>query len=116
MPWKQVILARTDLKMGKGKLAVQVAHASLEAFKKALKKDPEAVSQWQLEGQAKVVLKIDSQQEALDYFMRAKNLFPAALIKDAGLTQLTPGTVTCVGIGPAPVIELDKLTGKLKLM
>jgi PTH2 family peptidyl-tRNA hydrolase len=116
MPLKQVILARTDLKMGKGKLAVQCAHASLEAFKKALRKDPQLVSDWQLEGQAKVVLKVGSQKEALDYFNRAKGRFPVALIKDAGLTQLTPGTITCVGIGPAEVVELDKITGKLKLM
>ena len=116
MPLKQVILARTDLKMGKGKLAVQVAHASLEAFKKALKKDPQLVSEWQLEGQAKVVLKIGSQKEAIDYFNKVKGKFAAALIKDAGLTQLKPGTITCLGIGPADANALDRVTGQLKLL
>ncbi len=36
---KQVIIIRTDLKMGKGKIGSQCAHASLAAFLKA-KKDP----------------------------------------------------------------------------
>ncbi|MCD6496408.1 MAG: peptidyl-tRNA hydrolase, partial [Candidatus Aenigmarchaeota archaeon] len=32
---KQVVLVRQDLKLSKGKTAAQVAHASLESYKKA---------------------------------------------------------------------------------
>ncbi|TFH44537.1 MAG: peptidyl-tRNA hydrolase, partial [ANME-2 cluster archaeon] len=37
-----------------------------------------------------------------------------ALITDAGLTQIASGTITVLGIGPAPVEKLEKVVGKLK--
>ena len=43
MKYKQVILVRDDLKLPKGKLAVQVAHASLDA---AMKSDKEILEKW----------------------------------------------------------------------
>jgi len=38
------------------------------------------------------------------------------LINDRGLTQLEPGTATCVGVGPGPDDRIDGITGKLKLL
>jgi PTH2 family peptidyl-tRNA hydrolase len=40
----------------------------------------------------------------------------AAIIHDSGLTQVSPGTATCVGIGPAPAELVDKITGDLQLL
>ena len=51
---KQAIVARTDLGMGRGKLAAQVAHASLSAYESA---DDSTRSEWKSGGQKKVVLK-----------------------------------------------------------
>ncbi|RLG73356.1 MAG: peptidyl-tRNA hydrolase [Thermoprotei archaeon] len=114
---KQVIVVRQDLKMGKGKLAVQVAHAAVEGYVKVSENNPTIAQAWLSQGQKKVVLKVDNLQELMEVFNKAKESnLPAYIIRDAGRTQLEPGTVTCIVIGPAPTRILDKITGKLKLL
>jgi peptidyl-tRNA hydrolase, PTH2 family len=114
---KQAIVVRTDIKMGKGKLAAQVAHASLSAAEAAMERRSEWYHEWKDGGQAKIVLKVQSEEELQDLFRKAKSAkLPASLIHDRGLTQLEPGTVTCLGIGPGPEDEIDGLTGKLRLL
>ena len=114
---KQAIVVRNDLKMGKGKVAAQVAHASLSAAEAAQLKKPKWYDGWKAEGQAKIVLKVDSEEELDGLFQKAKSAgLPAILIQDMGLTQIDPGTVTCLGIGPGPDAEIDSVTGKLKLL
>ncbi len=111
---KQVIVVRTDLKLGKGKLAAQVAHASIASF---LKAGFFTKRKWLSEGMKKVVLKVGSEKELLKLYEKAKKKhLPCALIRDAGLTQLKPGTVTALGIGPAEEEKIDEITGKLKLL
>jgi len=116
MDFKQVIVVRTDLGMGKGKIAAQSSHSAVEALEKALLKEPKWVEEWKQQGQEKVVLKISSKKELLELFQQMKKLFPCALIKDAGRTQIKPGEPTCFACGPAPETELDKFTSKLKLL
>ncbi len=95
---KQVIVVRKDLKMDKGKLAAQVAHASLEAYKKANASD---VAAWEAEGMKKVVVCARDIEEFMEIKEKAKKeKLPYAVIHDAGKTQLKPGTVTALGIGP----------------
>lgn len=115
--FKQVIVIRNDLGLGKGKFSAQCAHASVHAFEKALKKEPEWVSEWKEQGEEKVVVKVDGEKELLDYFMEVKARFAGmpALITDAGRTQIPAGTKTCFAVGPVPEEEIDKITGKLKL-
>ncbi len=108
---------RTDLAMGKGKLAAQVAHASLGAAEEAMKKKSEWFEEWKGQGEAKIVVKVGGEDELHGLLRLSKTLhLPAALIEDAGRTQLEPGTSTCLGIGPAPVELVDRVTGKLKLL
>ena len=69
------------------------------------------------EGQAKIVLKVESEAELDELFRKAKSAgLPASLIQDRGLTQVEPGTVTCLGVGPGPDSAVDGITGKLKLL
>ena len=41
---------------------------------------------------------------------------PWSEVTDAGHTQIAPGTITCLSIGPAPEENIDKITGDLKLL
>ncbi len=112
--YKQVIVVRKDLKLDKGKLAVQVAHASLDAYRKS---SPVLQEAWVSEGSKKVVCRAEGLKELLDLQKKARSLgLPCSLIRDAGRTQLKPGTITCLGIGPAEEGSIDKVTGKLKIL
>lgn len=114
MSMKQVILVRQDLKLSKGKLAVQVAHASVDCVLKSLRSK---VDGWRKEGMKKVVLKVKDIEELYKFIQAANNAgLVTALITDAGLTQLAPGTTTCLCIGPDEDEKIDDITGKLKLL
>jgi len=114
MSYKQVIIARSDVEMSAAKFAVQVAHASVESASKVTKK---IFTAWHEEGAKKVVLMVKGEEELLALEEKCKKLkLPCALISDAGLTELPPGTVTCLGIGPESEDKINKITGSLPLM
>lgn len=55
--------------------------------------------------------------ELLKIYEAVKNSgLPHYLVKDAGHTELPPGTITCLGIGPDDDKKIDKITGNLKLL
>ncbi|QLH77342.1 peptidyl-tRNA hydrolase [Halosimplex rubrum] len=110
---KQAIVARADLGMGEGKLAAQVAHASLMAFEDA---DRQAASEWKGSGQKKVVLQANGESELFELADKAEREgLPHAVVRDAGHTQLEPGTASALAVGPARDDLVDKVTGDLSL-
>jgi PTH2 family peptidyl-tRNA hydrolase len=110
---KQAIVARTDIGMGTGKLAAQVAHASLSAYEDT---DPGARKEWKGGGQKKVVLKAAGEEEIFELADRAEREgISHAVIRDAGHTQLESGTVTALAVGPAADDRVDRVTGHLSL-
>ncbi len=112
--YKQAIILRTDLGMGKGKLVAQGSHASVDAF---LKAPPAVRAAWQESGCEKICLKAGSEKELATLFQKAKNAgLPASIIADAGHTQVEAGSKTAVAIGPAKESEIDAITGELKLL
>lgn len=114
MEYKQAIIVRTDLELGKGKMAAQVAHAAIGAMKRAGKS---AIREWESEGAKKVILKVSSLRKLKSINNEAKSAkIPSYLVRDAGLTQLRPGTITCLGLGPAEEKKIDLLTSDLKLL
>ncbi len=116
MDFKQCIVVREDLKLSAGKLAVQVAHAAVMAVERAEKSDKATVSNWKSEGQKKVVLKVGTVQDLFRLREEAERAgIPSAIVADAGLTEIPAGTITALGLGPAPNRQMDKVTDKLKL-
>ena len=110
---KQAIVARTDVGMGQGKLAAQVAHASLSAYEDA---DERTRRAWKGESQKKVVLKGESEQQLFELAEAARAAGLAnAIVRDAGHTQLEPGTVTALAVGPGEDDAVDRVTGDLSL-
>ena len=117
MEYKLVIVVREDLDLSKGKMAVQVAHASVTAAFEAKAKHPKWFHAWFEEGQKKVVVRAADLEELRALERKALELkLPTALIEDAGLTELPPGTTTCLGIGPGPNHLIDAVTGHLRLV
>jgi PTH2 family peptidyl-tRNA hydrolase len=110
---KQAIVARADLGMGEGKLAAQVAHASLSASEDAPDRTRKA---WKGEGQKKVVLSADGESRIHELADTAgREGLPYAVTRDAGHTQLDPGTVTTLAVGPGEDEAVDRVTGDLSL-
>ncbi|MEM2897517.1 MAG: peptidyl-tRNA hydrolase Pth2 [Candidatus Bathyarchaeia archaeon] len=115
--FKQAIVVRKDLRMGKGKIAAQSSHAAVSTCEIAREKFKDWYDSWLKNGQCKVVLKANSEGELLKLKDKAEKLgLPTTLIRDRGLTQVSPGTITCLGIGPGPSELVDKVTGKLPLL
>ena len=114
MEYKQCLIIRSDLRLTTGKAAVQLAHAAVSAYERS---DPATKRRWFSEGQKKVALKVPTLRDIyeLKSIAEARGVI-TALVVDAGLTEVPPGTVTALGIGPAKESELDKVTSDLKLL
>jgi len=117
MEYKLVIVVREDLGLSPGKMCVQVAHAAVMCAMSTKAKKTSWYHSWAQEGQKKVVVKAFD-MEHLNELRRAAmaQRLCAELVTDAGLTEVAPGTVTCLGVGPGPDNIVDKVTAKLKLM
>ncbi len=110
---KQAIAVRADLGMGVGKLAAQVAHAALMAADEA---EQSVRREWKGDGQKKVVLKVDTEDDLFELADAAeRHGLPYGLVRDAGHTQLDPGTATALAVGPGSETAVDRITGDLPL-
>ncbi|MCD6493757.1 MAG: peptidyl-tRNA hydrolase [Archaeoglobaceae archaeon] len=112
--YKQVIVVRDDLKLSRGKIAVQVAHAAIIGYEKS---DKNVVEKWMKEGQKKIVLKVPNLKELMEIKEKAEKAgFVTGIVRDAGLTEIPPGTITALVIGPDEESKIDKITRNLPLL
>ncbi|MFO7792873.1 MAG: peptidyl-tRNA hydrolase Pth2 [Candidatus Saliniplasma sp.] len=113
---KMVLVVPRNLKLSPGKLAVQVSHAAVKCALESKEKN-DYFRKWYREGQKKVVVKCDD-LEHMEFLnkMAEKEGLTTCLVRDAGMTEVEPGTVTCLGIGPGPNNLVDKITGDLSLI
>ena len=114
---KQIIIIRKDLKMGIGKTAAQASHASLMSYFECEKTDGKVAKEWLETGEKKIILKVENEEtlKKLAAAFKYKKI-PCALVTDAGLTAVPPGTLTALGVGPWHSKELNPLTSMLKLL
>ena len=111
---KQIIVVNEALRLPRGKLASQVAHASVAALLSAANED---IRQWLDEGMPKIVLRAEDEAQLAALERQADDAgLPVALIRDAGRTVVAAGTATCLGIGPAVDAAIDVVTGGLGLL
>ena len=120
---KMALVVRQDLKIEKGKIAAQCAHAALGCYRliatDPAKKsyNPVMTARWLRGGQAKIALKCKDKEMMDELYAKALSMdVNACVIHDAGRTQIAAGSATVVGIGPAPKAVLDQITGDLKLL
>jgi PTH2 family peptidyl-tRNA hydrolase len=115
--YKMCIVLRMDLGMSTGKLIAQAAHAAVGASELGKKENHKAWRRWRDEGAKKVALEAESLEELEELAEKAKKLdIVSILIQDAGHTEVPPGTVTTLGLGPDRTDRLDKVTGSLPLI
>jgi PTH2 family peptidyl-tRNA hydrolase len=112
---KLALVVRTDLDMGRGKIAAQVAHAAVAAALAGI--GGAALRRWLEDGQPKVVLQVPGPAALDEVITQARSHgLPVELVHDAGLTQVTAGTLTCCAIGPARIDLIDAVTAGLRLL
>ena len=115
--YKMVIVTRKDLNLSVGKLAAQVAHAAVACALFTKNNNSKWFNKWQNEGAKKAVVKVESTEDFFSLKEKAEQLKIAAqIIEDAGHTEIPAGTITVLGIGPAPNNIIDQVTGDLPLL
>lgn len=111
---KQILIVRTDLKMGKGKIAAQCCHGAIGAYKKSSK---DKIRKWENDAYGKVILKVKTLDELTELKKLAdKKGIANYLVVDAGRTQIPTSSVTVLALGPDEDEIIDEVTGDLKLL
>ena len=100
--YKQFIIVPKSLKMSKGKIASQVAHATFMALEKQGKVDG-MIEKWKDSGMCVIVLECKNTEQLLSAAKYCEQWnIPNHLYIDEGLTEVDPLTPTALSTGVIP--------------
>jgi peptidyl-tRNA hydrolase, PTH2 family len=117
LEYKMVLVLRGELRLTSGKAAVQAAHAAVMLVDRARAQHSPDLSPWQAQGGKKIALVAPDLTAMMQLERQAKARgIPTTWVEDAGLTEVPPGTRTCLGLGPSPARDIDAVTGSLPLL
>jgi peptidyl-tRNA hydrolase, PTH2 family len=117
-----VFLVRNDIKMGKGKIAVHVGHATQYIIEECIQRKHVTYTTWKrFHNSQKMVLKVNSGKELDGLHSKLVDLahklhFPVKIVKDDQATQRSDNMTIVVGFGPIRRNEVDWVIGGLKLL
>uniref|UniRef100_A0A7S0RL38 peptidyl-tRNA hydrolase n=1 Tax=Pyramimonas obovata TaxID=1411642 RepID=A0A7S0RL38_9CHLO len=113
---KVAIVIPLDLPMTAGKLASQCAHAAVAHYKLSIRSGMDWVPNWEASGEKTVVLACDNSQMIPELIEKAQSfMLLTHVVRDAGLTEVAPGTVTCMAVG-GPCNHVDMVTRDLEAL
>ena len=118
MSYKLVLLVRSDLKMSKGKTVAQCGHAVVDATISAINTpNNHKFIEWRKSGETIICLKVPDELTLTTILTIAtRKEIKNGIIKDEGLTEVDPNTITVAYMGPDNIEKIDKLTGQLKCL
>ena len=117
-----VFLVRNDIKMGKGRIAVHVGHATQYIIEECIQRKYVTYTTWKrFHNSQKMVLKVNSGKDFDELHSKLVDLahklhFPVKIVKDDQATQRSDNMNIVVGFGPVRRDEVDYVIGGLKLM
>ena len=125
---KQIFLVNTNLKMEKGKIAVQDSHATIMYMEKVTGLNADAHMQerydiWRAKtskdsiGMMKKIVLKSTESGIRDMYIKLKSQgIWTYMIFDKGLTQIPENSLTCLVVEPLEESQCDVLFGDLKLL
>lgn len=123
MDVKQVIIVRNDIGMSCGKIAVQVAHASIGFLTKPIRDNipvdlTEEEIYWIHHSFTKICVCVNSEEKLNKIYDQALNAgIKVSIVIDSGKTEFHgEPTATCIALGPDLISKIDEITGNLELL
>lgn len=127
---KQVFIVNKDLKMGKGKIAVQVAHGEVfylqkirefvcsDCYRQIQCEDCMFVHnrEWMNDGIMKKVVLKATEKQIMEMYYALHHLHWRHLVYDIGLTQVPENSMTCMVVEPIEEDRCDELFRHYKLL
>ena len=108
---------RSDLSMSSGKIAIQCAHAAVGLVKlhMAAESSWSRFEEYEAHNSPKIAVRIGSEKELDRVVEECKYRLLSYVVRDAGRSEVEPGTPTVVAFGPTYRSKLPPFLKRLQL-